>query len=282
MQQKIALVTDSMCDLPSALIEKFGIRVLPAKVIYPDREYDDRIDILPEEVYQRMPQEIPTTSQPALQDIKAVFEEIRREGFTHVLAIHISSGLSGTYQTVKMAARDIESDLTVRVVDTKTLSMGTGWVVLEAAQNLASGFSFEKIVESVNQLSDKVNVYYILETLEYLRKGGRIGHVAGMIGEFLHLKPIISVNKKGEYFTFCKAKGRKKSIEKLVEIVETAVKDSEINLAVLHGGAHQEMEKLLERMKQLPNIKQIMHSDISPVLGVHTGPGLLGVAFRVL
>lgn len=282
LQQKIALVTDSMCDLPPALIEQFGIRVFPAKVIYPDREYSDRIDIMPDEVYARMPAEIPTTSQPALHEIKAVFEEIRREGFTHVLAIHISSALSGTYQTVKMAAREIEPHLTVKVIDTKTLSMGTGWVVLEAARNLARGLTFEKIVDSVNQLSGKVDVYYILETLEYLRRGGRIGHVASMIGEFLHLKPVIAVNKKGEYFTFCKAKGRKKSIEKLVEIVEAAVKESEINLAVLHGGAQQEMEKLLERLKSLPNIKEIMYSDISPVLGVHTGPGLLGIAFQVL
>lgn len=278
MSEKIALVCDSMSDLPPDFAKQHGIKVLPARVIYPDREYADGLDIQPEEVYGRMPQEIPTTSMPSPHDIQTVFDEVFKEGFTHCIALHISSALSGTYDSVKMVADEIKN-LNIQVVDSRTLSMGTGWMAINAARNIKAGWSFDAVLKNLQSIQEKVNVYYILETLEYLRRGGRIGKVAGMIGEFLHLKPIISVNSEGEYFTFCKAKGRRKSIEKLVELVEKAVQEQEICLAVVHGGAAREHELLVERLKKLPNIREITGSQITPVLGVHTGPGLLGVCF---
>lgn len=279
MGEKIALLVDSMCDVPRELINKFGIKFLPAKIIYPEKEFSDRVDIQPDEVYSRMPEEIPTTSVPSLQEIKDMLEKIQQEGFTHLLAVHISSRLSGTSQAVQLIARDFDN-FKVKVVDTKTLSMGTGWMVLDAAHNIANGVSFDKVVENLQKLQPRVQIYYIVETLEYLRRGGRIGRVAGMLGEFLHLKPVISVDTDGTYYTYCKARGRKKSIEKLVEIVEQAVADKQINLAVLHGGASRECEKLVARLRKLPNIKELITSDISPALGVHTGPGLLGISFH--
>lgn len=278
MSEKIALVCDSMSDLPRNFAEEHSIKVLPARVIYPDREYADGIDIQPDEVYSRMPQEIPTTSMPSPHDIRTAFEELIQEGFTHCIALHISSALSGTYESVKMVADEIKN-LRIQVIDSRTLSMGTGWLVINAARNIKAGWNFDSILENMQALQERARVYYILDTLEYLRKGGRIGKVAGMIGEFLHLKPVISVNAEGEYFTYCKAKGRRKSIEKLVEIIEKAVQEREINLGVVHGGAPQEFELLVKRFKQFPNIREITASQITPVLGVHTGPGLLGVCF---
>ncbi|MGI6434255.1 MAG: DegV family protein [Syntrophomonadaceae bacterium] len=278
MSEKIALLCDSMSDLPQNFAQEYGIKVIPARLIYPDREYTDGIEIQPDEVYSRMPEEIPTTSMPSPHDIRAAFEDLVQAGFTHCIAIHISSALSGTYEAVKMMAQEIDS-LKIQVIDTRTLSMGTGWIIMNAAQNIKAGLDFNNILANLQGIQEKVKVYYILETLEYLRKGGRIGKVAGMIAEFLHLKPVISVNAAGEYFTYCKAKGRRKSIEKLVEIVEKAVHEREINLAVVHGGAPKEFELLVKRLKQLPNIREIVSSQITPVLGVHTGPGLLGVCF---
>lgn len=278
MFEKIALLTDSACDLPREIIQKYGIKVLPLKVIYGDRIYSDREDIQPEEVYSRMPQEIPTTSMPTPDEIMSILEQIRKEGFSHVLALHLSSNLSGTYQTVKMIAQEI-NDMVIKVFDTKTLSIGSGWIVMEAARGVASGMSLDKVMENVQKVQSKVKVYYVIETLEYLRRGGRIGKVAAMLGQFLHLKPIISVDEEGRYFTYAKAKGRRKSIEKLAEIVEETVKTKKINLAVMHGGAKEEFDKLVERLKNLPNIQEFICSDISPTLGVHTGPGLLGVSF---
>lgn len=278
MFEKIAILTDSACDLPREIIQKYGIKVLPLKVIYGNQAYSDREDIQPEEVYSRMPEEIPTTSMPAPEEIKTTLEKIREEGFSHVLALHLSSKLSGTYNTVKMIAREI-NDLKIKVLDTKTLSIGSGFIVMEAAKSIASGMSWDKVVEHVQKIQSQVKVFYVIETLEYLRRGGRIGKVASMLGQFLHIKPIISVDEEGQYFVYAKAKGRKKSIEKLAEIVEETVQNKKINLAVMHGGAKEEFEKLVERLKKLPNIQEFICSDISPTLGVHTGPGLLGVSF---
>lgn len=279
MKEKIALLADSACDLPREIIERFGIRILPLKVIYRDAIYSDRVDIDPEDVYGRMPGEIPTTSMPSLDEIQSMIEKIRDEGFTHLLAVSLSSNLSGTFQAVKLAASEI-NNMVVETLDSRTLSIGTGWMVIEAARSIANGLCFERVIERVQKLQPKVHVYYVLETLEYLRRGGRIGQVAAMLGEFLHFKPIISVNSEGRYFTYCKARGRKKSIERLINIVEEAAAEKPINLAVMHGGALKEGEKILERLRGLPNIKEIIFSDISPALGVHTGPGLLGVCFH--
>lgn len=274
--EKIAILTDSACDLPKELIERFPIKVLPLSIIYPEKAYKDRVDIQPQDVYDRMPDEIPSTSMPSPQEVSNLLEEIRKEGFTHVLAVHLSSALSGTFNTVQMVAKEFE-DLVIKVFDTRTLSIGTGWMVLEAARDIASGLGWQKTIDNLHHLQPRVKVYYVLETLEYLRRGGRIGSVAAMLGQFLHLKPIISVNEDGAYYTYAKARGRAKSIEKLAEIVEHAVQKGPIKLAVMHGGARDEFQRLLERLQQLPNIKELVASDISPSLGVHTGPGLLGV-----
>ncbi len=279
MIEKIALIADSACDLPQKLVKEYGIKILPLKVIYPYGQYSDRIDIDPADVYKRMPEEIPTTSQPNLQEIKAMFENARQEGFTHLLALALSSGLSGTYQAMKLAAKDFD-DIVIKVFDTKTLSMATGWMVLDTARNILGGLSFEKVLEKLTTLQPKVRAYYVIETLEYLRKGGRIGQVAGMLGELLNLKPIIGVNAEGVYYTHAKVRGRSKSIEKLIDIVVQSVEDRPFNLAVMHGGAQETGEKLLAALRsRLPNIKESIFSDISPALGVHTGPGLLAVCF---
>lgn len=281
MPEKIALIADSACDLPQHLIEELGITILPLKIIYPDHQYSDRVDIQPMDVYNRMPAEIPTTSMPNLQEIKAVMESLRQQGFTHLLAVTLSSGLSGTSQAMKLAAKDLD-DIVIEVFDTRTLSMATGWMVLDAVRNIRKGLSFAQVMDKLVALQPKVRAYYVIETLDYLRRGGRIGLVAGMLGEFLNLKPIIGVNAEGIYYTHAKVRGRHKSIERLMELVVESVVDKPFNLAVMHGGAQAEGEKIVARLGQLPNLKELIFSDISPALGVHTGPGLLAVCFYLI
>lgn len=279
MPDKIALVADSACDLPQQLVDQYGITILPLKIIYPDAQYSDRVDIQPADVYSRMPAEIPTTSMPNIQEIKTAFDKAYQEGFTHILAIALSSGLSGTYQAMELAAKDF-ADIKIKVFDTRTLSMGTGWMVLDAARNILQGLSFEKVWGKLVSLQPKVRAYYVIETLEYLRKGGRIGLVAGMLGELLNLKPIIGINSDGIYYTHAKVRGRQKSIDRLMELVIEGVGDKPFNLAVMHGGAQAEGEKMVAKLGNLPNLRELIFSDISPALGVHTGPGLLAVCFH--
>lgn len=277
MKERIAILADSACDLPEKIIKELNIHILPLKVVYPEGTYSDRVDIEPEDVYKRMPEEIPKTSMPSPHEITSVIEKIREEGFTHLLSISLSSNLSGTYDAVKMMANQMEN-LTVQVFDSRTLSIGTGWMVMEAARSIAKGFNLDKVIEHLQAMRPRVKVFYVLETLEYLRRGGRIGNVAAMLGEFMHFKPIISVNEEGRYYVYCKTRGRKKSIERLIQVVEKAA-HKPINLSVMHGGARQEAEKVLERLRSLPNVRDIIFSDISPALGVHTGPGLIGISY---
>ena len=160
IKEKIALIIDSMADLPQELVNRLGMKVIPARVIYPEGEYRDRVDIMPEEVYQRMPGEIPKTSVPSLQDIRQTIDHVREEGFTHAIALHISGALSGTAQAVQLISRDVQ-DLKIKVIDSKTLSMGTGWVALDAARQIANGVRFDAIVDRIHTLQSRVHVYYI-------------------------------------------------------------------------------------------------------------------------
>ncbi|MGE5423694.1 MAG: DegV family protein [Ignavibacteriales bacterium] len=279
MKERIALLTDSACDLPVEIINEFNINVLPLKIIYGNQEFNDRVDIQPDEVYSQMPQKIPTTAMPCLGDISRMFDNLKNKGYEKVLAVHISSGLSGTFDAVRMWAQEVK-DMQVHVFDTKVLSIAEGLQVYEAAKDIARGLEVNKIIENLRVQQSKIQTYYVLETLEYLKRGGRIGKVAATVGELLNIKPIISIDTEGKYFTFAKARGRRKSIDKLVELVEQAVSTKTINLAVMHGGALEEAIKLRERLQDLPNIKEIIFGQISPALGVHTGPGLVGICVQ--
>ncbi|MGE4274307.1 MAG: DegV family protein [Desulfitobacterium sp.] len=275
-EMKIAIVTDSACDLEPEIIREYDIEVLPLHIIYHDREYRDRVDISPQEVYDSLDQEVPKTSLPAPAEIQAVFNRLREQNVTHVLALHLSSGLSGTYQAVSLFAQEFK-DMIIEVVDTKTLSMGLGISVIEAARERRRSMDFEQVVATAKKTVRGIKAYYVLSTLEYLKKGGRIGYVAGTIGELLHLKPIISINEEGKYFTFSKVRGREQSLRKLKDVMLDHLKESMASIAIVHGGSEAEARDLEKIAREHPNTKELFFGQISPALGVHTGPGLVGL-----
>ncbi len=275
-QTKIAIVTDSACDLEPEIIKEYDIEVVPLHILYKDREYRDRVDINPQEVYDSLAKEIPKTSLPSPAEIHDVFQRLRDEKFTHVLALHLSSGLSGTYQAVSSIAQDFK-DMVIEVIDTKTLSMGLGLTVIETARARSKNMEFEQLVDTAKGVVEKIKAYYVLSTLEYLKKGGRIGYVAGTIGELLSLKPIISINDEGKYFTFAKVRGREQSLRKLKNIMLDHLKESLASIAIVHGGAESDARELEKVAREHPNAKEVFFGQISPALGVHTGPGLVGL-----
>lgn len=275
MNEKIAIMTDSTSDIPKDVVEKYGIQVVPLRILYQDKEYRDQVDISSEEVYDRLSTEVPSTSLPSPGDVLELWERLKQEGFTHVLAIHISSGLSGTMQLIENLSHQVD-DLVIKVIDSKNISMGLGYTVIEAARQAAQNASFESLCAYVQDSLAKMKVYFVLETLEYLTKGGRIGKVAGTLGQMLNLKPIITVNQDGVYTTHAKVRGRKKSIERLFEIVKSHLAKPMHNVAVCHGAALEEAQELIERIKQHGNVGEVLMSHVSPVIGVHTGPGTLG------
>ncbi len=276
MKEKVAIMTDSTCDIPLEIIAEYGIKVVPLRILYENEEYRDKIDISAEEVYERLPREIPSTSLPSPEDVLALFADLKEKGFTHVIAIHISSGLSGTAQLIENLSHQIK-DLVIEVIDSKNISMGLGYTVIEAARKLKENQSFEAVRRHVLATLAKMRVYFVLGTLEYLTKGGRIGKVAGTLGQILNLKPIITVNEDGIYTTHAKVRGRRRSLDELFATIKTHLAESMHNVAICHGGAKEEAQELVERLKKLGNIAELITGHVSPVIGVHTGPGTLGL-----
>ncbi|EOB3406688.1 DegV family protein [Enterococcus hirae] len=283
MKNKVAILVDSGTDVPQELIEKYQMYVIPLKIIYKDRVYTDKVDITLEEIYQRLPQEIPGTSLPDGETITKIFEQIKQDGYEKILAVTISSGLSGTYNIVRLIAQQQE-ELEAYVLDTKNIGIGAGFSAIQAAKWLEEGMEWSLLIERLNELVKQTKVFFNVATLEYLQKGGRIGLVSSILGTALKLKPIISCNDEGIYYTVGKARGRKKSLDRTVSYVKERVGTAKVfNLAVAHGDAKEEATEMMARLKEeFPQAQQIYFGQISPALVVHTGPGLLGVGVQVL
>ncbi|MGC6770241.1 DegV family protein [Enterococcus sp. LJL51] len=282
-KEKIAILVDSGTDVPEELVEKYGIYVIPLQIIYKDRVYTDKVDITPEEVYERLPQEIPSTSLPDGETITKIFEKIKEDGYEKVLAITISSGLSGTYNIVRLISEEFTS-LETFVLDTKNIGIGSGLQVIEAAKMLERSSSWEELKLQTTKNVEKATVYFNVATLEYLQKGGRIGLVASILGNALKLNPIISCNEQGVYYTVAKARGRKKSLEKAFNLIKEFIgTHKKVVLAVAHGQAEEEARSFYQKLKDnFPQAEEIYFGTISPALVVHTGPGLLGIGIQLL
>lgn len=274
--QKIAILTDSASDLTNEEMNQYNIKFAPFKIIYSDKEYEDKINITPNEMYASLKREIPTTSLPSRESIEKILCSLEEEGYTHVISINISCELSGTSNSVRLVLED-HPKLTSFVYDTKTLCMAEGVIVLEAAKLVKAGKSFEEIIEVLPSFREKSHCYFTLNTLEYLKRGGRIGKVAGTIGELLNLKPLIHVGDDGIYHTYAKLRGRKQSINKLFEVLNEYLAKSRCNVWVIEGDAVEEGTELCNSIKGLNNVNEVNIATVGPALGVHTGPGLLGL-----
>lgn len=273
--EKIALITDSSCDLTDDLIEKYNIKMLHLKIIYKTKEFIDRVTITPDEVYNNLKNEVPTTSLPSLDEIDELYTQLENEGYTHVIAITISSGLSGTFNAMKLVSED-HNNLKVNVFDSKSLTLGCGAIVMGCGELIKNGKSFDEIVSLLPKMRDKIKVFYVVDTLEYLIKGGRIGKVSGTIGKLLNLKPIISINEDGVYYTHSKARGSKQAFSKVTELAKGMLETTKSSVWVMHGGALEQGKALYDKISSLPNLVSLNLGNISPALGVHTGPGLFG------
>lgn len=280
---KVAILVDSCNDIPEELTEKYGFYTMPLVINYSNRSYKDRIDISPQEVYDSFKQEIPKTSLPLPSDIMSLLDQIKADGYDQVLASIISSGLSGTFQSMNLIAQS-RDDMQIEVVDTLNIGIGSGFVAIYAAELLEQGLDFETVVSKTRAAVPDSSVFFGLETLEYLIKGGRIGKVSGILGSALKIKPIISCDSEGIYDTIAKVRGRKKNIAKMIEIARDTISNHKnYYLALCHGDALEEMLEMKEEVNDLiKNAKIYSEGQISPVLGVHTGPGLLGIGVMVL
>lgn len=282
-KEKIAILVDSCCDVQKADIEKYGMYLIPLKIIYKDREYMDGIDITPQEVYESLSTEIPKTSLPDGGHISSIFEKIKADGYEKVIAVTLSSGLSGTNNMVNLVAKDFP-EIETFVLDTKNISIGAGFHAIQAARYIEAGKDFDTITKCLTRDVKNCKIFFVVETLEYLQKGGRIGLVASLFGNALNLKPIIACNDDGIYYTVAKVRGRKQSITKTKELaIQFAGEHKHYNIAIVNGNAAETAEEIKEDI--LPAFKHMdlfVEGQVSPALGVHTGPGAIGIAVQIL
>ena len=280
-KDKIAIMVDSCTDVPKEYREKYSMYVIPLMIIYKDKEYYDGVDITPEDVYARFEKEIPTTSLPSPEVTMNTLKKIQEDGYNKVIVISISSGLSNTYSMVSTVAREF-NDLEVSVIDTKNIGIGAGFTAIMAGELIEKGLSFKEVCEKLKENVEHTKLYFCVSTLEYLKKGGRIGLVTALLGTALDLKPIISCNDEGVYYTVAKVRGRVKCLNKAKDLaVALAGKYEKYNLTVMHGNALEEANKLVAELKKLlPNINICIEGQITPALIVHTGPGLIGIGIQ--
>jgi len=279
--EKIAILVDSCSDVPEAIVQSADMALVPMNVIFRDRVYEDRITITPAEFYRRQALEPAKTASPTGKRVLDALDRIQASGYTHIIAVSISAKLSGTYQELCLLAE--ESPLKVHVVNTRNVGIGSGFAAIYAAQLRDAGKSFDEIVTEVERVANQTKVFFYVPSLKYLQAGGRIGRVAGMAGTLLNIKPIISCDAEGVYYPIAKVRGEKRTVSKLLALVGQAIGDAQqVSVAVVDGVNPTLRESILAQLKATyPQVSQWYAGDISPALGVHTGPGLIGIGVQV-
>ncbi|WP_066894071.1 DegV family protein [Clostridium nigeriense] len=274
---KIALITDSTCGLPKEYVEKYNVKIASLKILYKDKEFIDGVNITPDEVYSKLPYELPTTSMPSVEDVSILYDSLVKEGYTHAVVLPVSSGLSGTINSFRLASENFKN-INTFIFDTKILSMAVGLMVIEVGKMIEANKNFEYICDKIPKLRENLWMYFTVDTLEYLIKGGRIGKVTGGIGEILNLKPIITMDEDGAYTTFTKVRGSKQAFKKLASLASNILDKGKGKVIVMTGTMHEEAEKLKEILKSHHNTTFMYKGTITPAVGIHSGPRLLAVA----
>ncbi|MBC8504839.1 MAG: DegV family protein [Anaerolineales bacterium] len=272
------ILTDCAADLTWDEAEDLGVTVAPLYIQFPEGEMNSA-DLSPDEFYDRlqgMLPNIPTTAQPA----PGIFENLYRklaEAGEEILSIHISSGLSGTIQSAQLGAKQV-ANTAVTVFDSMTLSGAQRFQVLTAALANKAGWAKEAIIERLERVRENTEVIYTLDTLEYLAHGGRIGRVQALASSLLNIKPVIRVDRNdGKYSTVNKGRTLKKTMTMMADhLAEMYQDDSPVWVSVMHGQMAEKAEEFTQMLKERLDVAKIETLRISPVLGVHTGPGIVG------
>lgn len=277
------IVTDSGTDvhLPPEQLAELNIHVIPLVVTLEGKTYREGVDIETEEFYRLLTatESLPSTSQPSSGDFAALYRKLAQED-PEILSIHISSGLSGTVDSARLGASQVP-EANVTIVDTKTLSAAAGWQVEAAARCAKAGWSKEKILQVLERIKNASDSIYTLSDLKYLIHGGRISHMKGLIASILNIKPIIGVEKvRGTYVQLGQARAFKGAIRGLVDVIaKQYAAGSKLRLQVLHAFNLEGAQLLQEELKQRFECVWLPLGNISLVLGAHTGPSMVGVAY---
>lgn len=272
------VVTDSTATVPSDLGQALDIRIVPVLLVLGNQTFRDGVDITPGDVYRwlRVSKQIPTTAAPSVGDFVRIYAAAAQEA-SGIVSIHMSPDLSATYNVALMASQLVEG-APIRVVNCHTAAMGQGFAALEAARAAAAGATLDEVVRRVEEVVDKVSLFVTLDTFEYLHRGGRIGRAAALAGTMLQIKPLLYLDD-GQVGVLAKPRTKPKAIRLLVQQMAERVGDRPLHAAVLHADTNGEAEDLRDLLTARFNCVELYVTEFTPVMGAHTGPGLLGVAF---
>jgi DegV family protein with EDD domain len=275
----IRVVTDSSCDLPAALADALRIEIVPLSIRFGDEELVDRVELDTDEFWSRLEhtKTLPETAAPSAGAFEAKFRELAGRGATGIVCINLSSHLSATMQAAQVAAAAVGGDVPVQVIDSQSASMGLGNLCLTAARRAADGDSLESIVGEVVDRRDRTRLFATLDTLEFLKRGGRVGNARALLGTVLSIKPIIEVRDG-----VVEEAGRVRTRSKALKLLATKAAEGKVeHLAVLHGNAP-DLGELLELLDPIFPRDDIITGVVGPVIGTHAGPRVIGVTFQVV
>ena len=272
----VRIVSDSACDLPPALCEELGIEIVPLSIRFGADELVDRVELTTEAFWERLARTtvLPETAAPSVGAFESTFRNLQESGADGIVCINLSSLLSATMQSAQIAAKAFDGVCPVEVIDSKSASMGIGMQCLEAARVARDGGDLAAVVAAVESARDRSHVLFTVDTLEYLRKGGRIGGAQAMLGSMLSIKPVITV-KDGAVEPAGKVRTRSKALRFVVDQVKERPVES---LCVLHAQAP-DVDEFVAMLEPIVPDSNIVVAMIGPVVGVHTGPGAMGVTW---
>ena len=278
---KIGVITDSASNLDLSFINSHeNLIMTPLMIAYEGEFHRDIIEVDYETVYKKLETTKVTTSLPSIEDFEKAIDTLEKSGCTDILIITISSQLSGTYQAFEIAGKDHEG-ANLHFYDTKTLSAAEGDLVKVALDGIKQGRSIPRIIADLNQVRYEDSVaLFTVETLKYLRAGGRIGKVEGTIGDLLNVKPVITVSDEGVYETITKGFGMKRTMVAMRKFLLEKFKDDLLEITIHYGNNLPKAEQLKARLESGLNTKEVLISQLTPVLGIHTGPEMYAIIAR--
>ena len=272
----IRIVTDSACDVPQDVCDALGVTVVPLTIRFGDEEFVDRKELDSKAFWRKLASTsaLPETAAPSVGAFEETFRTLAGDGADGIVCINLSSGLSATMQSAQVASKALEGECPIEIIDSESASMGIGHLVLHAARRAKEGADLDTIVHEVEDRRGRSKLFGALDTLEFLKRGGRVGGAAAMIGSMLSIKPVITV-RDGVVDKAGQVRTRSKSLRFLVEQIPAGRVES---ISVMHGEAP-DLDELLDLLRPVAPDASIDVGDVGPVVGVHAGPGVIGVVF---
>lgn len=273
----IRVVTDSACDLSPTTAEERDVRVVPLTIRFGADEFVDRDELSGKEFWDRVitGPDMPATAAPSPGAFQQAFLEAHEAGSNGVVCVTLSSGLSATYQSACTAAESVSDRIAVRVVDTQSVTMGEGLLALAAADMASSGAHLDDIANTLEDMKDRTHMYGVVDSLEYLRRGGRIGGAAQLVGSLLSIKPVIHM-VEGVVEVESKQRTRSRA---LAYLANKAIEAGPLERLSATNGAAPDFDEVLEMLRNAPADHDLVIGDLGPVVGSHAGPGSVGVSF---